>query len=586
MTNTEPAACKKRSAEDNDAVIAAQEYPDELSAAEVEVEVEVEEAEAEAEIVRQNEDVSDAPKMKGFPSGHQNDDKRISDKIDDFIQGRLSAPSAKTRKRKINSNDGDKIAKPSSKTSQVFSDPFDRILNKTVCSCNQPGCRGVLKQYYEDATAPYPIDYKSQYRNNQRLTIRLPNPRSKNQDGRYRRRARASQQIYDRAAAALGVSNPETRANLVVAVHHFHRVVIEYFNKDPSREAKGFFHYFLSPDLVGNDENGTPRLGRELSSEDKLNCLDTSREKRDCKKAKKCICNLYLNVPFVTVDMAKANLGQKVMIHFLKEPEKKEKKEPIKVVDGVRVKLCKSCNIEKAPSEFSSHEWSKSPGNGECRQCGLILLKSVSTSTPVQVLTLQKDNLDLRQRAIVAEHHLGVAEKQRDAAMTREKMLETRLDEMRKKVATVQRKLRMANIKLEEQKEKERLYLLEQQKRRKEEEEERARNNAKGNKRRRGKKAPAGAKRKLPSKRKALAMEGQTVQNEDTEWQCHESEEVHNYDGRDEEEEQFKEDGKKEQEESNKGATIEQKQHPWESMAVWHTTPHPVCQQLQRNNPP
>jgi len=64
--------------------------------------------------------------------------------------------------------DGDIVLKPStpfvSSTSTIKNyyiakaqkDEFNKLLMRKTCSCSQPECKTILKQYYDDITAPYP----------------------------------------------------------------------------------------------------------------------------------------------------------------------------------------------------------------------------------------------------------------------------------------------------------------------------------------------------------------------------------------------------------------------------------------------
>ena len=241
-------------------------------------------------------------------------------------------------------------------------DEFTKLLQRKVCSCADPNCKAMLKRYYLDDTAPYPgrvnpasvigsgrkkkkFKYEmgstgdggdDEDNNNEPtklLLINVPNPHLKLKEGSLTKRAKLQCQFYDRACDVLSIPNSTTRRDINVAMHHFPREVIERYRLNDNKGKTKFKDALLPQDLViGNSDNNnniddndknigsskqpsSSRLGREFTPEDKFNCLGTSAEQRICSNGGTCNCNVYINVPFVTLDMAKAALGQKVVLN-------------------------------------------------------------------------------------------------------------------------------------------------------------------------------------------------------------------------------------------------------------------------------
>ena len=164
---------------------------------------------------------------------------------------------------------------------------FERILNKQICHCsNQKQCKLLLKQYYQDKTSPYPSGSKD----HPQLIISIANPRNPN--GRKKRQAKRKQQIYDRAAQLLNVSNAEKRDCIKAGIHHFPRVVIEQYatannslRKEKGKKLPKFIDYLLPKHLVEmKDCEDRLILGREFTDGDMFNCIETCVEQKVCRR--------------------------------------------------------------------------------------------------------------------------------------------------------------------------------------------------------------------------------------------------------------------------------------------------------------
>lgn len=292
------------------------------------------------------------------------------DKIDAFLRSRCEKPKPNGGEDDDEEEDeggDDTLYPPPDATNKAPTSKY------TGCDCGHKDCRSVLQQYHEDPTASYPDG-----RDRPQLMFRLRNPRASNPHSNRTRQAAQRQRLYDRAAQILGVSNPEERARIYVGVHHFRREVIEHYHSNPrnlstggsrgrSRGNKPFIDYLLPANLAGNDRQGRPRLGREFTLEDRFDCLGTNSQQKSCAEANQCLCDLYMNLPFVTLEAAKAQMGQKVVVHFANAEDPVAKK--LDVIDGARVKRCASCSTPRPREDFSKLEWVRNPGTGECNKC-------------------------------------------------------------------------------------------------------------------------------------------------------------------------------------------------------------------------
>eukprot|EP00986_Skeletonema_menzelii_P018698 scaffold26680_cov210-Skeletonema_menzelii.AAC.2 len=106
------------------------------------------------------------------------------------------------------------------------------------------------------------------------------------------------QQVYDRAASLLKVKNQRELLYIHIAITHFSPIVIDHYNNDQSFKKEKIFTEYLLPSTIVSKS----KLGVEFTVVDKFECLDTTKELATCKKNGKCICNRYLNAPFVTAE--------------------------------------------------------------------------------------------------------------------------------------------------------------------------------------------------------------------------------------------------------------------------------------------
>ncbi len=165
---------------------------------------------------------------------------------------------------------------------------FRRLLNGHSCSCNNKNCTKLLKQYYYNKSSLYP-NGKAQ------LLFSINNPSMSG--GKITKKNQRQQQLYNRAAILLKVENYLDKKSIYIGIIHYSPTVIEHFNNTQAvHKGKVFTNYLLPSDLVSSS-----KLGVKFTNVDKFNCIGTAKEAGDCKENQKCICNRFLNVPFVTV---------------------------------------------------------------------------------------------------------------------------------------------------------------------------------------------------------------------------------------------------------------------------------------------
>lgn len=163
---------------------------------------------------------------------------------------------------------------------------FRRLLARQCCSCKDPRCKNLLKEYYFNESSIYP--------NGERKLLFMLNNPSKAAGATTKRHTR-QQQLYDRAAMLLKVEDYQELRFIRIGITHYHSTIIDHYNRDRSDEkAKHFPPYLLPSILVSN-----AKLGVKFTSVDRFDCLGTTMKGKDCKG--NCICNRYLNAPFVTV---------------------------------------------------------------------------------------------------------------------------------------------------------------------------------------------------------------------------------------------------------------------------------------------
>ena len=179
---------------------------------------------------------------------------------------------------------------------------YAKLLASRKCSCGRNECGEVIHSYFINPASPYPDPAAP------KLLFDLINPQA-NPETRKKKQAARRQQLFDRAIKLLHIRPGIKR--ITIAIHHFHRDVIRTFSSDHNRGSTIFLDYLLPSDMVANS-----RLGVTFTAIDKLICLETNAEDKQCKKAAKtiarerpgsclkkvCTCNRYLNVPFVTLD--------------------------------------------------------------------------------------------------------------------------------------------------------------------------------------------------------------------------------------------------------------------------------------------
>ncbi len=163
-----------------------------------------------------------------------------------------------------------------------------RLLFHHSCDCNSEDCKELLRRYCGNELSCFP-------NNKKKLLFRLNNP-SKSASTQPTRQ-KHKQQVYDRAALLLKVKNPQDMEFIHIGINHFSPIIIDHYNNDTSsKKEKVFTDYLLPTSLVSNS-----RLGVKFTDVDKFNCIGTSKLAKGCKKNGSCICNRFLNVPFVTV---------------------------------------------------------------------------------------------------------------------------------------------------------------------------------------------------------------------------------------------------------------------------------------------
>ena len=167
---------------------------------------------------------------------------------------------------------------------------FHQLVSNQACACGRPECRGVLRDYYLDPASPYPNPSSPQ------LFFKIANP-SSNPSSRKKKLAVHRQQLYNRTAKLLGVTDGK---QIIVAIHHFARRVIDAFAKDADSPLY-FYDYILPSSMVRGAVLGAP-----FTSVDRFVCLGTKPQDPSCAATGRCACNRFLNVPFVTLEDARA----------------------------------------------------------------------------------------------------------------------------------------------------------------------------------------------------------------------------------------------------------------------------------------
>ena len=120
---------------------------------------------------------------------------------------------------------------------------------------------------------------------------------SSNPNSRRKKLAVHRKQLYNRTAKLLGVTDGK---QIIVAIQHFARRVIDPFAKDAA-SSQYFYDYTLPSIMVRGAILGAP-----FTVVDRFICLGTSREDRSCAETRRCACTRFLNVPFVTLEGARA----------------------------------------------------------------------------------------------------------------------------------------------------------------------------------------------------------------------------------------------------------------------------------------
>lgn len=103
---------------------------------------------------------------------------------------------------------------------------FEALVNERACACDRPKCHGVLRDYYLDPAPSYPNP------SSPHLFFKIESPPSNLIPGRRSRRSvNGRRKTVPPSGWALGVTDGKT---MVVAIHHFARLVIEAFADDPN----------------------------------------------------------------------------------------------------------------------------------------------------------------------------------------------------------------------------------------------------------------------------------------------------------------------------------------------------------------
>ena len=153
-------------------------------------------------------------------------------------------------------------------------------MHRNICGCMDKKCKELTEQYFNDPESKYPHGEKQ-------LLFRYTNPNGSN-IGR--------QQIYDRVAFQLGIKNPHERKDFRVSIRHYGPGAIEHYNSDDTKGGLVKFQEYLLPFSVVSNS----KLGVEFTDVDKFICIGTKKELKECKKNNnKCMCNRYINAPFV-----------------------------------------------------------------------------------------------------------------------------------------------------------------------------------------------------------------------------------------------------------------------------------------------
>ena len=204
-------------------------------------------------------------------------------------------------------DDGDIIVKPAPFQYTEWkksNDEFTTLLMRKCCNCSDKHCKATLRKYYEDPTAPYAEGYKGSEVYKPQLLLLVTNPNK----CKVPKKAAAQRQFWNRAVAILGIKDAETKHSISIAIHHFHREVIERYRL---MDGKTKFRNCLLPASFVEESD---KLGWDYTEEDKFNCVGTNVEQPSCAQSGVCDCNVYINVPFVTVDQAKDEIGKKPRI--------------------------------------------------------------------------------------------------------------------------------------------------------------------------------------------------------------------------------------------------------------------------------
>ena len=147
---------------------------------------------------------------------------------------------------------------------------FRRLLARQCCSCKDPRCKNLLKEYYFNESSIYP--------NGERKLLFMLNNPSKAAGATTKRHTR-QQQLYDRAAMLLKVEDYQELRFIRIGITHYHSTIIDHYNRDRSDEkAKHFPSYLLPSILVSN-----AKLGVKFTSVDRFDCLGTTMKGKDCK---------------------------------------------------------------------------------------------------------------------------------------------------------------------------------------------------------------------------------------------------------------------------------------------------------------
>mmetsp|Transcript_36543 Transcript_36543/g.62235 ORF Transcript_36543/g.62235 Transcript_36543/m.62235 type:complete len:403 (-) Transcript_36543:303-1511(-) len=313
---------------------------------------------------------------------------------------------------------------------------FEKLLNKRSCSCSTVhDCNALLRQYFEDSSAPYP-DNKKQ------LLFRIRNP-NKSTSSKKPRQLRAKQQFYNRAASLLRIEDADHLDHIFIGISHFSRDVIDHYNNDNSAtKAKYFTDYLLPTSLVSNSN-----LGVEFTVVDKFICLGTPKEKSHCKRNGSCNCKLFLNAPFVTrchalnqTNSIENQRHQRCETFFSTRRQNLSTTE-IAVQSNKANRILRESNRIREDAEATQKklaEVTKQLDYARKKTSSLAAQQHQHHQIKNEVRSLKRTNAEIESANLDLQ-------RERDYAVSTKAAIQSNLEQSRKKLKTVQRQLRQSS---------------------------------------------------------------------------------------------------------------------------------------------